>query len=197
MTLQPEHIPQLFAGLCTGAVFAAVAVDFLYFNRRKDVRFARRSIVATGTMTGFFLLYYIVLVRKWCVVNTESAELAAVLLWAGAAMVAAGAGVNILSRFILKDNWANHIKIYADHTLVKTGVYRKIRHPLYASLMLMLFGGALMYRNALCALLTACVFIPFMAYRAKQEEALLSERFLDYAEYKKQAGMFLPVFRRK
>jgi len=67
-----------------------------------------------------------------------------------------------------------------------------VRHPLYASIMLMLFGGSIAYRNWLSAVLTAFVFIPFMYYRAKQEETLLQEEFTEYEEYKNTTGMFFP-----
>ncbi len=190
MNLQPEHIPQLLAAACVGLVFAAIALDFLYFNRRSGVRAGRRSIVATGSMVGFFLVYYLVLVRKWGVVGGGQPN--PTLLWVGFAMVALGATVNILGRFTLGRNWANHIKIYHDHRVVTTGVYKFIRHPLYASLMLMLLGGGVMYRNALCVLLTAGVFIPFMAYRAWQEEVLLTQQLPEYAAYQRKTGMFMP-----
>jgi protein-S-isoprenylcysteine O-methyltransferase Ste14 len=107
-------------------------------------------------------------------------------------MIVAGAIINLLGRVQLKGNWTNHIKIYESHSLVNRGIYNVVRHPLYASIMLMLFGGSVAYRNWLSAALTAFVFIPFMYYRAKQEEVLLLEEFTEYVEYKKTTGMFLP-----
>lgn len=183
-------VPQLLAGLCVGVLFAAIAIDFVFLNRRRDVREGRRSIVATGSMTAFFLVYYLVLSKGTSALGIESRSLA--LLWTGSLMVLAGAGVNIWGRVLLKRNWANHIKIYDDHTLVRSGVYRVVRHPLYASIMLMLLGGAVMYRNIICGVLTVFIFIPFMTLRAKQEEELLLKRFPDYTEYRNQTGMFVP-----
>lgn len=188
---EPAYIlPQLISGFSVILLFAAIVLDFFFFGRRTDVRRERRSIVATGSMTAFFLVYYVILSLGVSASGIENRSL--VLLWSGSAMVFAGAAVNIWGRVLLKRNWANHIKIYEDHTLIQSGVYRIVRHPLYASLMLMLFGGAVMYRNIICALLTAFVFIPFMTYRARQEEALLLMRFPYYAEYRKQTGMFFP-----
>lgn len=107
-------------------------------------------------------------------------------------MIVIGTVINIIGRIQLKSNWANHIKIYKNHSLINRGIYKVVRHPLYASIMLMLFGGSIAYRNWLSAVLTAFVFIPFMYYRAKQEETLLQEEFTEYEEYKNTTGMFFP-----
>jgi protein-S-isoprenylcysteine O-methyltransferase Ste14 len=107
-------------------------------------------------------------------------------------MVGVGAVINIWGRILLRNNWANHIKIYAGHTLVRRGIYRVVRHPLYASIILMLLGGSVLWQNYLSALATVVFFIPAMVYRAKQEERLLREHFPDYAAYQQQAGMFFP-----
>ncbi|MGK0469242.1 MAG: protein-S-isoprenylcysteine O-methyltransferase Ste14, partial [Clostridium sp.] len=36
------------------------------------------------------------------------------------------------------------------------------------------------------------IFIPFMYYRAKQEETLLIQTFSEYNDYIKRTGMFFP-----
>ena len=175
------------------ALFIAIFIDFMKYNDKNGVKKAKKSIVATGSMVGFYVVYYFVIRFR---ISAFPYDLL-IYYFIGTIMVFTGAVINILGRLQLKDNWANHIKIYEGHTLVSRGVYKIVRHPLYASLMLMLFGGSVAYRNWLSAALTAFVFIPFMYYRAKQEETLLSEEFAEYAEYKKNTGMFFPKLRRR
>ncbi|MCL2815335.1 MAG: isoprenylcysteine carboxylmethyltransferase family protein [Oscillospiraceae bacterium] len=171
------------------AVFAAVAVDFIkYGGGENAVKKSRRSIVATGSMAAFYAVYFAALRFGAGALHLEN-------IWAailGTAMIAAGAAVNISGRIQLGGNWANHIKIYKGHHLVDCGVYRIARHPLYSSLMLMLFGGSVAYTNWMGAVLTAFVFIPFMYYRARQEETLLREEFAGYEGYMESTGMFFP-----
>lgn len=188
------------------AVFIAVFVDFIKYNSKAEVKKSKRSIVATGSMIGFYFVYYLVLrfqlgaFRVWnpdidgCVITgTMIMENTAVVLGLiGTTIIVAGALLNIIGRLQLKSNWANHIKIYENHSLVNRGIYKAVRHPLYASIILMLFGGSIAYRNWLSVVLTAFVFIPFMYYRAKQEEILLREEFAEYEEYIKTTGMFFP-----
>ena len=169
-------------------VFAAVAVDFFQYNNRDDTEAEKRSPVATGSMIGFFILYYVAV--RFRIGAAQNLNTAYAII--GAVLVMSGAAVNIAGRIQLGRNWANHIKVYSGHALVQTGVYRAARHPLYASLILMMFGGSLAYLNWLSAVLTAAVFIPMMNYRAKQEEAMLSEAFPEYRAYMKDVGRFFP-----
>jgi len=37
------------------------------------------------------------------------------------------------------------------------------------------------------------IFLPAMIYRARQEEAILSATFPNYAQYRRRTGMFLPM----
>ena len=173
------------------AVFAAVMVDFAKYGDRGAVKKGRRSIVATGSMIGFFAVFCLVIYLRWGSIHFDDA-MAMTMIIAGTSMVFAGAAMNIAGRLRLGGNWANHIRIYDGHTLVRRGIYKIVRHPLYASIMLMLFGGSVAYRNWLGAVLAACVFVPFMYYRAKQEERLLQEEFAEYGEYRKKTGMFFP-----
>ncbi len=172
------------------AVFIAVLLDFIIYNGKNAIKKSKQSVVATGSMIGFIAIYYIVLRLNLGVVKIESSS----LIVLGTAMILVGTIINIVGRLTLKGNWANHIKIYKDHYLVNQGIYKSIRHPLYASIMLMLFGGSLVYRNWLSFVMTLFVFIPFMFYRARQEESLLQEELLEYKEYKKNTGMFFPKF---
>ena len=76
--------------------------------------------------------------------------------------------------------------------MVNVDVFCLVRHPLYASLMMMFYGATLVYFNYAAFLANTFIFIPFMYYRAKQEEELLENQFDDYANYKKETGMFFP-----
>jgi len=183
-----SYIVSALVTLSVVAVFVAIFIDFVIYNNKNTVKKSKRSIVATGSMIGFYVIYYLVLryrLGRLFIIDYN-------IIYIGTAMIVAGAIINILGRLQLKGNWANHIKIYEGHILVNRGIYKVVRHPLYASIMLMLFGGSIAYRNWLSAVLTAFVFIPFMYYRAKQEETLLQEEFAEYAEYKKTTGMFFP-----
>ena len=62
----------------------------------------------------------------------------------------------------------------------------------------MLYSFEILFKKYIVIILNTIVFIPFMYYRAKQEEKELVKVFPEYNNYKKNTGMFFPkIFRRK
>lgn len=178
--------------VCFLLIALAVLADFRAYHRRRDVVASDRSWVETGSMTAFFAIYYLV-VRARLLELDVPAPWRMVALAAGLALMVVGAAFNVLGRLFLASNWANQIKIYEGHWLVTTGPFAIVRHPLYASLIWMLVGGALVYANLAGLLLSVAVFVPMMYGRAKKEEALLTGAFGErYATYRRTTGMFLP-----
>jgi protein-S-isoprenylcysteine O-methyltransferase Ste14 len=78
------------------------------------------------------------------------------------------------------------------HSVVSTGVYGFVRHPMYLGAMLLFFGGALLLGslvgNGLALALTL-----LLAARSTGEEKMLVEELDGYAEYRKQVRYrFIP-----
>lgn len=184
-------------GLSTVVVLAAVAVNFALAGRAPGrVARVQRSPVATASMLAFFAAFYLLLRFRVGEVPVGDGVLRAGLALCGAALVVAGAVVNVLGRLELGRNWADQVTVYERQTLVERGVFGFVRHPLYASLIWMFAGAALVYRNAAAFAANLLVFVPAMVFRARQEERLLGERFAGYAGYRARVGMLFPRFRR-
>ena len=79
-------------------------------------------------------------------------------------------------------------------TLVTTGIYARIRHPLYSAMMAMGLGWACFWSSGI-ALVVAAVFIVFLHAKASFEEKLLSARFEDYPGYADRLPRYLPSWR--
>ena len=78
------------------------------------------------------------------------------------------------------------------HTLVTSGPYRWVRHPLYTVGSSMFIAFGMMADNWFIAALGVLAFIA-MASRTPKEEANLIEKFGDeYREYMKHTGRYLP-----
>ena len=75
--------------------------------------------------------------------------------------------------------------------LVRTGPYKLIRHPLYVSEIIGLFGvvlvGISISKMAIFFFIVGC-----QIYRAFQEEKLLAEVFPDYGQYRSKTARFIP-----
>jgi protein-S-isoprenylcysteine O-methyltransferase Ste14 len=79
-----------------------------------------------------------------------------------------------------------------EHTLITSGPYRWVRHPLYTIGTSLFISFGMMADNWFIALLGVFTFI-LMAIRTPKEEANLIEKFGDeYRNYTKRTGRFFP-----
>ena len=75
--------------------------------------------------------------------------------------------------------------------LVETGIYGRIRHPLYAAVVLSALGWAIATASA-AALVAAAVLAVWLDTKARREEAWLIEQFPGYAAYRTRTRRFVP-----
>ncbi len=173
-------------------VILAIIFDFVLYHKHTESKKKINSWVETGTMFLYFFGFNLLMQIPSGRVKPASKEITNTMYIVGVLLMIIGCYVNVKGRFMLKENWANQVTIYKNQTLINTGVYKIVRHPLYASLIWMLSGGSFIYFNYFAFLSVLFVFIPMMYYRAMQEEKLLVSEFNEYMKYKSQVGMFFP-----
>jgi len=190
------NIADIIIGISLLALFTSIIINFVEANHQnKKVQKEKHSIVETGSMTLFFLGFYILLrfqigaISLTEIFNTTTINTITII---GALIISTACTINIIARFNLGKNWGNQIKIYKSHKLTTTGMFKIVRHPLYSSIILMFYGACLVHPNYLAFIANTIIFIPFMYYRAKQEEELLIKKFKEYKQYKKEVGLFFP-----
>ena len=76
-------------------------------------------------------------------------------------------------------------------TLIMTGAYRFVRHPIYSGITFMAFGWGL-WRQSWMTIGYALLLFAFFDIKLRLEERLLAERFQEYAEYRKRVRKLLP-----
>lgn len=109
----------------------------------------------------------------------------------GAALVLAGAWLGIAGVRVLGMNRTPFPEPKPGSQLVTSGIYARVRHPLYASVIAFGFGRALLWRSG-PALALAAAHAVFFHAKARFEERLLRERVAEYAEYARRVPRFLP-----
>jgi protein-S-isoprenylcysteine O-methyltransferase Ste14 len=80
-------------------------------------------------------------------------------------------------------------------TLIRTGAYKYIRHPLYASLLLLTWGAFLKKFTLAALLLAACATACLVATALAEEKENLAKFGEEYAEYMKTTKRFIPFVR--
>lgn len=100
------------------------------------------------------------------------------------------AGVRVLGR-----NRTPFPRPRVDSELIQHGIYARVRHPLYSSVMFASLGWALIWQSV-ASFLTALVLCPFFHAKARREEQWLRRKFPGYADYARRTPRFLPRLRR-
>ncbi|HZJ17310.1 MAG TPA: isoprenylcysteine carboxylmethyltransferase family protein [Chthoniobacteraceae bacterium] len=109
----------------------------------------------------------------------------------GAALVVAGAWLGIAGVRLLGINRTPFPEPKPGSQLVTAGIYARVRHPLYASVIALGFGWALLWCSGPALALAVAQTIFFYA-KARFEERLLRERFAKYVDYARRVPRFLP-----
>jgi len=75
--------------------------------------------------------------------------------------------------------------------LITSGLYKRIRHPIYTGVLMVAFGAAIWHGHII--ILTASIFlVGLLTYKSMYEEDLLRAQYPQYGEYMKSTGRFLP-----
>jgi protein-S-isoprenylcysteine O-methyltransferase Ste14 len=103
----------------------------------------------------------------------------------------AWAGVRALGRQLRIDAGLN-----PDHELVRSGVYRVVRHPIYTSMLCLLLGTGFMIAPLLMLLISTLLFMIGTEIRVRIEDGLLASRFGDqFRDYQRTTPAYVPFMR--
>ena len=113
---------------------------------------------------------------------------------AGLVIYTVGLLMAIVARLQLGRNWSDIEKsrVRQDHMLVAHGLYRWVRHPIYAGDLLLLLGLELALNSWAVAGIVALAW--YIRQQAAREEKALAETLPGYAEYCRRTSRFLPGF---
>ena len=111
----------------------------------------------------------------------------------GAVTMLAGLWLFRRSHVDLGDSWSVTLELNADHRLVTNGLYRRVRHPMYSSFLVLGVGQALLVPNWIAGLSGLASVLLLIAVRLPREEAMMIEQFGDqYRDYRKRTGAVVP-----
>jgi protein-S-isoprenylcysteine O-methyltransferase Ste14 len=96
----------------------------------------------------------------------------------------------------LGKQWRYEAALSEDHSLIQTGPYRFMRHPIYTSMFLMLMAMGAAYTWWPMWIAGTVFFIIGTEIRVAAEERLLTERFPEsYVQYRLHVRAYLPFLR--
>ena len=174
-------------------IFKSVWGFLLFIEMVAQILFANKPKMKAGLLTNllivtpFAVAYGLFYLQRWG--GTYDSTPATRIT--GAVLVGLGMVGYTLSHFYLRSNWSLSASIKEGHELIKNGPYKVVRHPMYSSMTLVVFGSGLLIANYLILLFTPVVFIIYYI-RARKEEALLRTEFPEYNQYIRRTKMLIP-----
>jgi len=112
---------------------------------------------------------------------------------AGVACLAAGLWLFHRSHADLGPNWSITLEVREQHQLITGGIYRRIRHPMYASLFLFSLGMALVLPNWVAGPAYLVTLLLLFALRVGPEERMMLEEFGPaYEAYRARTQRLVP-----
>lgn len=110
---------------------------------------------------------------------------------AGFAVIGIGGYFGITGVIVLGKNRTPFPHPRPGSMLVQHGIYARVRHPLYTSVILASLGWALIWQS-LVSFVAGLVLIPFFHAKARREEMILRQTFSGYEDYARRVPRFLP-----
>jgi protein-S-isoprenylcysteine O-methyltransferase Ste14 len=115
---------------------------------------------------------------------------------AGFVVALIGLAIAAWARIHLGQYWSDKVVIQANHNLIRSGPYARMRHPIYSGVLLGIAGTAMVvgeWRGILAFL----IMLANYTIKARREDKILAERFgQEFQDYQTHAGLLLPRFNR-
>ena len=113
--------------------------------------------------------------------------------WIGAILFALAIWLLWRTHVDLGRSWTPTLGIRDDHQLVTDGVFKYMRHPMYAAHILWAIAAVLMLHNWIAGFVLLVVFVPQYLLRVNAEEQMMLEHFgVQYESYMQRTGRIIP-----
>ncbi|HEX6287752.1 MAG TPA: isoprenylcysteine carboxylmethyltransferase family protein [Herpetosiphonaceae bacterium] len=113
--------------------------------------------------------------------------------WLGAALGAVALPLLVWVQHALGQNFSTVLHVRQGHTLITSGPYRTVRHPMYSVLFLLALGLTLLSADWAIGLFWLGGVAAVVAARLRHEEAVMLETFGErYRAYMQRSNRFLP-----
>lgn len=142
-------------------------------------------------MIGFLSVIAFAINPNW--LDFANLSLPIWLRWAGLGITLVGFALLQWAQNTLGKSWSDTPRMMKEQTLITSGPYRTIRHPIYTAFILILSSTLFISSNWLIGLSWAGMTMLETISRISFEESLMIEYFGDrYREYMKVTGRLLP-----
>jgi protein-S-isoprenylcysteine O-methyltransferase Ste14 len=190
-----------FQGAYFVGVILASAIRVVYTRQYRQSRIAEGHVTRLDQLLnalpglGMFVLPLVYVLTSW--LDFADYHLPTWAGWIGVALFALALWLLWRSHADLARNWSPKLELMEEHTLVTNGVFRHIRHPMYAAHWLWGVAQVFLLQNWVAGFSMLVCLLPMYVYRVRVEEQMMLEHFGDeYSSYMDRTGRLIPRLRR-
>jgi protein-S-isoprenylcysteine O-methyltransferase Ste14 len=179
---------------------AYLSIRGVFAQRTKqNEKVVRRAGILEKALLGFVIptgVFLPLLCLFTPLLNFADYNLPAWAPWCGVGLMVAALWLFWRSHADLGLNWSVTLELRKEHQLIQHGVYRAVRHPMYASILLWGLAQGLLLQNWLAGWSAFVPFALMYLLRTSREEAMMAEFFgQEYRDYMARTGRLLPRWR--
>lgn len=189
----------------TANYFAAATLLFIvwvsaHVYDHKDRRYAKGKKERIESPDSFALVYRFIQVTTvlfgagsflfdhWVLLELHDH---AALVVAGSLVALLGFAVFLAAKSALGRHYSPCFDSFVPNAVVREGVYRLVRHPIYTANFLIV-GGLALASGSLWLVVDLVLLVVYYNLSASKEEAALAAQFPEYREHLKHSGRFFP-----
>lgn len=178
-----------YAAPCTTAILFAARMVELLIRRSQQ----RGTIISPFSLPLMVVAGCLVMVAGFAEYLLVHPPFLIVAYCAGLAVSLAGFALRAAAARALGSLWSVHIEIRPQHRIVETGPFRRIRHPIYASLLMDVFGGVIVLESLSALIVFSVIYVPVVFWRMLREERAMLEIFdQNYRDYAVRVPRLIP-----
>lgn len=169
----------------------------IYNRRERKITSAHQSgfDIALLTLASIGLFFLPIIYLFSSLLNFADYYLPLWTGWLGMLVFIAALCLLWRSHVSLGSNFSLVLEIKEKHSLITHGVFRYIRHPIYAAHLLWGIAQALLLHNWIAGYSMLFFFLLLYWRRVSREERMMLEYFGDeYSKYMKRTGRLIPKF---
>lgn len=153
-------------------------------------------LVMAAVMAGIWLLPLIYIFTSW--LAAFDYHLPDWTVWPALAAFVLSLLLRWRAQADLGASWSPTVELSGRHRLITSGIYGRIRHPLYASLILWAVAQPVLLQNAIAGWVGPIAVALIWLVRVPAEEKMLRERFGDvYLQYAGRTGRLIPKAKKR
>jgi protein-S-isoprenylcysteine O-methyltransferase Ste14 len=182
------------AVLAASVVMVAIRAPYGHRSMKVKVAKSRKGRLETALLTMAWLGFFVPILWMVTPIFTfADYPLHPAAFGAGVACFIAGLWLFHRSHQDLGTNWSITLEVRENHQLITRGVYRRIRHPMYSSLLLYSVGQALALPNWVAGPSYLVALGLLFALRVIPEERMMREQFgAEYDAYASRTKRLIP-----